>query len=351
MGEGRILHVVTDTDRRGAQSAAWDLHTVLESRGWDSRIVALAAGRAGGLEIQTLGPSALHPSTLRALRRAATRADLVIAHGSTTLPACALGLAGSTPFIYVNIGDPRAWLTTRARFLRTRWGLRRAAAVAAISPTAAEILRDWVGVPAVKIHVLPNFRDPETFRPLSAGEKRGARVELGLPPVGPLVLWLGSMSREKRPDLALDVAASQPAIHLALAGGGSLVAGLVPRAQAVGASMLGPITNPERLLGAADSLLVTSDTEGVPGVVIEAGLCGIPVASTDVGFISDVVVGGQTGRLSPPNNVEALAAAVTDCLANAGQWGQSARERCVQGFSTESVLPRWETLLNDVTRG
>ena len=128
------------------------MHLELAARGWVSDAVALEPGsseRGQPIEPLTQQPPGL--STLRALRRKAVHFDVVVAYGSTTLPASALALIGSTPFIYVNIGDPRAWQTTVSRRLRTRAFLTRASAVAAISPTAATILDEWVRVPRDRI--------------------------------------------------------------------------------------------------------------------------------------------------------------------------------------------------------
>lgn len=348
MTTGRVLHVVTDTDRRGAQSAALALHEQLLARGWSSRIAALAPGRVGGLEMSCLGAGGLHPTTLRALRREARGVDVVVAHGATTLPACAAALLGSTPFVYVNIGDPRAWLTSRSRLLRTRAALGRAAAVAAVSPQSARVLTDWVGVPGSKVRVLRNFRDPQRFRPRADDERRTARGAHGLPDDAPVVVWMGSLSREKRPDLAIDVARAMPGVTVVMAGGGPEAPRLTAPAREAGARMLGPIAEPERLLGAADALLLTSDTEGVPGVAIEAGLSGLPVASTRVGFVDDVVVDGETGRLAPAGDGPGLAEALRECLARAGDWGPAALAHCSTTFTPEVVVPAWEALLRDV---
>jgi glycosyltransferase involved in cell wall biosynthesis len=344
-----VLHIVTDTDRRGAQSAAAALHEELVERGWPSRIVALAPGTVGGLEIPALGMAARDPATLRALRRAARDADFVVAHGSSTLLACAVALVGITPFVYVNIGDPRAWLTSHSRLARTRIGLRRATAVAAISPQSAQVLIEWVGVPAAKVRVIRNFRDPSLFRPATPRERLEARSDLGLDPDSPLVVWMGSLTPEKRPDLALAVARALPGVQVVLAGGGPLADSLADQAQHSGARLIGPVSRPDRLLSAADVVMLTSDTEGVPGVLIEAGLCGKPTAATDVGFVKDVIQDRVTGVVVPAGDADALADGVRSCLENAEGWGLAALQHCLAHFTPEVVLPEWETLLREVT--
>ncbi|WP_282205185.1 glycosyltransferase [Kitasatospora fiedleri] len=227
MAEPRVLHVITDPRARGAQRLARDLHEELLRRGQHSALVALhphpdaAAGLPAGAPVPVLGPSRHHPATLRALRRAAAHADVVVAHGSSTLQACALGLfAARTPFVYVNIGDPRHWTADPLRRLRVGALLHRAAAVAAISPHAVELLRTRFRLPARRLRALPNARHADRFPPAAdRAERAAARAALGLPADAPLIAWIGALSPEKRPDLALAAHALLPGdVHLALAG-------------------------------------------------------------------------------------------------------------------------------------
>lgn len=198
----RILHLVTDPRRRGAQNLARDLHRELRRRGQASALRALAPhpdahpDAADTRATAVLGPGRLHPRTLAALRTAARTADLVVAHGSTTLPACALALAGTrTPFVYVSIGDPRHWTASPLRRLRTGTLLRRAAAVTALADEAREVLVERFRLPAARVRTIPNARAADRYPP-AAGEadRRAARQSLGLPPDGLLVAWLGSIS-------------------------------------------------------------------------------------------------------------------------------------------------------------
>ncbi len=59
-----ILQVVTDTDRRGAQVFATDLHAAFERAGRNVRTVALAPGATGGLDIPVLGTRRMGLATL-----------------------------------------------------------------------------------------------------------------------------------------------------------------------------------------------------------------------------------------------------------------------------------------------
>ncbi|GAA2094141.1 hypothetical protein GCM10009759_21400 [Kitasatospora saccharophila] len=353
MADPRVLHVITDPRARGAQRLALDLHRELARRGQSSVLAALHPHPDAdpGASVPVLGPSRHHPATLRALRALARDADVVVAHGSSTLQACALGLFGArTPFVYVNIGDPRHWTADPLRRLRVGAFLHRAAAVAAISPHAADVLRARFRLPARRLRTLPNARPADRFRPAAdpAG-KAAARAELGLPAEGPLIAWVGALSPEKRPDLALAAHALLPAdTHLALAGEGPLRATLAPGPRV---HPLGPLADPAPLYRAADVLLLTSDSEGVPGVLIEAALAGLPAVATDVGWVSDVVRPGEGGLLVPPGDPAALADALRTLLAaDRTPYAAAARARALAHFDLDTVTTGWQQLLREVAR-
>jgi len=348
----RVLHLITDPRRRGAQNLARDLHGELRRRGAPSELRSLQPHPdAHGIDdAPVLGPSRYHPATLRALRSTAARADVVIAHGSSTLQASALALLGSrTPFVYVNIGDPRHWTATTARRLRVGAFLHRAAAVSAISDGARDVLLERFRLPAARVRTIPNARPADRYPPAATAEDRcRARAALGLPADGPLVAWVGALAPEKRPDLALAAIRRLPGVHLALAGEGPLRADLEPAERT---HFLGRLADPAPLYRAADALLLTSDSEGVPGVLIEAALAGLPAVATDVGWVRDVVLDGATGALVPPGDPAALAAALDRLLtADRTAMAAAARAHALDRFDLARVTDHWQHLLADVAR-
>ncbi len=171
-----VLQVVTSTDPRGAEVFAMALGQALPPR---VRVttVALAPGASGGLALETLGPRRLGVKTLIALRRRMRLADVVVAHGSTTLPACALAVLGlPQPVVYRNIGDPLQWSSSRLRRLRTRVLLGRMRRVVALTTTTADVLTSRLGVRADRVRVVPNAVDGRRFTPAGPEERRAARV-------------------------------------------------------------------------------------------------------------------------------------------------------------------------------
>lgn len=353
-----VLHVIARAQRRGAEVAACALRdqlALVDARFRDGAVVALAAGKDGAtLDVPVLGPSPRAVGTLRALRRRAAGADVVVAHGSATLTACASALAGhaAPPFVYVSIGDPRYWASTRARRLRTRVALTRARAVVALAPAARQALMDWYAVPPGRIRVLPNARSSSRYRPASSAERLEARRSLGLPERADVVLALGALTPEKRPLQLVAAALDVPGTHVLLAGDGPLRPDLEALARRSGGrvTVAGAMADPRPALHAADVLALASASEGLPGVLVEAGLCGLPAAAPDVGWISDLVVDGTTGRLSRPGDDAALTDAIGRTLADRDRFGAALRERCLASYTEETVVPGWVDLLMSASR-
>ena len=348
-----VLHVLSSDQRRGAETFGYDLHAALRTRGVPSEICCLAPG--GGerrLPVTALGTSRFSLSGLRALRRRAAQAGVVVAHGSSTLLACGAGLvATGAPFVYLSIGDPRYWAGSRLRRMRATWLIQRAVAVVAISPTARGVLIRHYGLSPAKVHVIPNGRSTERFAPADRDSKIAARRALGLPLGGDVVAVVGALSAEKRVDVAIAAVAQQPDLVLAIAGEGRERPALetLARRSAPGrVHFLGATDGSAEVLAAADVLALSSDSEGVPGILIEAGLSGLPVVATDVGWVSDVVRPDVSGLLVPPAEPEQLGAALRKALDERNRLGRGGRELCLAEFDLATIAEKWQRLLATV---
>ncbi|MEV7023420.1 glycosyltransferase family 4 protein [Kitasatospora sp. NPDC093558] len=305
----------------------------------------------GARTATVLGPGRLRPSTLLALRSAARAADVVLAHGSDTLAACALALAGTRkPFVYVSVGHPRYWTGTALRRVRGSALLHRAAAVTTLTDEARTVLEEHFRLPDGKVRVIPNSRAAGSYPPAEGqDERRAARHALGLPADVLLVAWIGAIAPEKRLDLALDVLDRLPDVRLAVAGDGPLREVLARHPAAARAHFLGALPDPVPLYRAADAVLLTSDSEGVPGALIEAALAGVPAVATDVGWVREVVRDGATGALVAPGDPLALAEALAKVLAcNRAGLGAAAREHALAHFELGAVVDAWQRLVAEV---
>ena len=351
----RVLVLVTRNQRRGPESFAVVLANGLASRQMDVRLHSLAPAPSGvpHLDMAPLGRFPLSPTTLLRLRAQITRSDVVVACGSTTLPASVIAGTGvGRPIIYQNIGDPLFWAGTHGRRFRVRRMLRRVAAVAALSDGSARTLVRHFGVPQSRVRVIPNARSSAVYRPATEREKAAARADLGIPEGQPTVVMIAALSSEKRVDVAIEaVARVRKDVRLLVAGEGPQLRQLERHARDLApgrVTFLGSRGDIPHLLAAADAVLLTSSSEGLPGVLIEAGLSGLPVVSTDVGYVRDIVIDGETGLLVPPGDVDGLALAVEAALADRERLGAAARAHCTARFDLAEVTAAWSELIEDV---
>ena len=352
----RILHVITDRDRRGAQVYATDLSEGLTQLGHVSHVVALAPGRHGDLlPVDALGPGERSPTTLRHLRRRAADYDVVVAHGSSTLFACAIGLFGSrVPFVYRQIGDPLFWASSWSRRLRVAALVRRAAAVVTLSPGVETVFRTHYRLRADATCVIPNAVPGRAFAPARPGERAHSRASLGLPTEHTLVVYIGALAPEKGVDLVIEAVARTSA-HLAVVGSGPEAPRLRALADRVAPGRVhftGPLDQPAQALRAADLLVLASrGGESMPAVLIEGGLCGLACISTPIGAIPEVVIDGVSGLIVPAGQLEPLVDAVTtlvDDPERRAAFGEAARQHCQQMFTIEATAPAWHQLLDRV---
>jgi glycosyltransferase involved in cell wall biosynthesis len=345
----RVLQVIRSTARRGAEVFAVDLATALETRARDVQTVALTKGPAsGGLAVPALGSRSLGLSTLRALRRRIKETPVVISHGSRTLPACALAVSGTgRRFVYRSIGDVVSYAGTPARRARVTLALRRTSAVVALWPGAARLLAARYGVPAARIYTIPNGVSAERFPVVDAGRRSAARARLGLAGADQLALYLGALITEKNVAGAIEAAAGAPDLGLVIAGSGPERPRLESLAREVAPGQVhfvGAVGDPADVLAVADVVVLPSLTEGMPAVLIEAGLSGLPVVAADVGAVREVVLDGETGLVVPPGDHPALSRALKDALA-APELGHRARRHCLERFEIGVVAEAWDDLL------
>ncbi len=183
-----------------------------------------------------------------------------------------------------------------------------------------EILRKH-GVPAAKVHFLPNGLDVE-WANLSIDRGR-ARARLSLADAAPVVLFLARLVPSKRPRdfvrAAARVLRRRPA-NFVVAGDGFERAACEQLAREEGISdrvrFLGVVPHADipQLMAVADLFVSTSSLTNIALPTCEAMLCGVPVVAYDTGDTRTVVRDGATGAVIPDGDIEALAAAIARLL-------------------------------------
>jgi glycosyltransferase involved in cell wall biosynthesis len=347
----RVLHVIPTALGRGAQVFARALVDELGGIENGHSLVSLFDGENGVRVDRSLGlpgglaaASGLHPPAVIRLARVLRdlRPDLVLAHGGDAFKY--LALTTRAPIAYCVIGTWPIAARGSAQSLLWRALIRRAWVCAAVSDDVAADLHEVLAVAHERIVVIPNGRDAERYRPAPHARNADA-VSL---------LFVGAFTEGKRPDRFVDLVRRLRQeglpISATMVGDGPLRRALEADATAAGIELAGFQAEVVPFLQGADVFVFPSapDGEGMPGVLIEAGLCGLPVVASRVAGASTVVEDGRTGSLVRVDDADALARAAAGLVrdpARRRSMGQAADERCRANFALPVVAERWDALL------
>lgn len=348
-----VLQVITDDDRRGAQVFATQLHAALVDLEFDVLTVALAPGRHGGLGVPLAGPTRRSPRTILGLRRLARGRQVVVAHGSTTLFMCAAAFPRRR-FVYRQISDSTFWASSRAKRLRVRVALKMSRHVVALWDGAAQALTH-LGVGADKVTVIPNAVPAFDWEPQGGAMRTSWRAQLGVAETDVVFTYVGSLVSEKGVDQAIRAAASVRDCHLVVVGDGPIATQLSALAEAEIPGrhhFLGQVSTPRDALGGSDVFVFpTRGGDSMPAAVIEASLAGLPVVATRDQAIPEIVLDGQTGILTEPNNTLDLASAMQFYASNPARRrgdGERGRAHCLTRFDMAVVAVQWARVVASV---
>lgn len=373
MSQLSIAHVLSSFQLGGQEHVALDLARQQRSAGHRVLAVSLAATpdgplsgefRAAGVHTETVGkrgPS-VDPSLPMRLAHAlgGHRIELVHTHNPHALiygaPAAAVIRAATVHTKHgINPdGERRQWLRRTAS--------RLVDAYVAVTPSLAQIALEREECPASRLHVIRNGIDVQRFGASRAARER-TRGSLGIPPDAWVVGSVGRLAPEKNQGLLLDAIAPMldPRRHLVLVGDGPERESLAAKAAASWRSdfvhFTGARDDVQDLLAAFDVFALTSHSEGLPLVVLEAMACELPVVSTRVGGVPDVVDDGVTGYLVEPGDNTALTqrlAWLSTRPPHAQHVAACAREMVVRDHSLEGMARDYEALYRRVlaqTRG
>jgi glycosyltransferase involved in cell wall biosynthesis len=355
-GPPRSLHVITSNARRGAETFAVELVLALEALGLEARVVALTASENEQAHpAPHLGRSARSLDTLRALRWEASQVDVVVAHGSATLGACALSLVGTrTRLINRLIGELGYWVRPGRHRIAVQGLLRRPQRHVVLGERAADELARDFRVPRDRIDVIANAVPSGAFRRAEPRDREQARRRLGVGARGACLAYVGALSVEKDVGTALAAMSLVDDAHLVIAGDGPLRHSLEAQATELApgkVSFLGVTENPAEVYAAADLLLLPSRTEGMPGVIIEAGLVGTPTLASAVGVIPEMIDDGVTGFVTSPGDPGLLAARIREALTVAAAVGSTAADVFRERYTMQQVAPLWAQTLERAWSG
>ena len=216
----------------------------------------------------------------------------------------------------------RAWYQRTYRFIARSTRVK----LTGNSRRSNDDYAEWLGLEPDRIACIPNALDETLFPKATESAAAQTRCDLKLAENTKVILGVFRLSDEKNPSCFLRtverVAREIPDLRALLVGMGPLAEPIAKEAESRGLSdivaMLGRREDVNTLMSIADVLLLTSNHEGLPNVVLEAQLMGLPVVATDVGGTSAALEPGRSGYICPPADVEALGAACIAILKDRG---------------------------------
>lgn len=296
--------------------------------------------RSLGVPIYSLGPDGGVPAKLQRLRRLVRRINPEVIHSysSWTNPAACWG---ASAVCALAVGSIRADYSYERRRLGALLG------AASCYWPAHQIFNSFAAAEQARCS-----RDP--FKPRNIHVVRnGLRLEsfpvMPLPSaVKPVILGIGSLYPVKQWDRVLRAArhlkVSGIDYALRIAGDGPLRDWLKQQTAALDVGdrveFLGHRPNVLELLAGADLLVLGSDSEGCPNVVMEAMACGRAVIATKVGDVPALVEAGVTGLLVDKSDTRGLADSMAMLVTDRGlcrRMGEAGRIKAEKDFSCERL--------------
>jgi glycosyltransferase involved in cell wall biosynthesis len=183
-----------------------------------------------------------------------------------------------------------------------------------------------------------------------------ARKTLGLDPMKIYLVYVGRLTQIKRLDRLIDLGrslkVSHPTAHLIIAGAGELLEELTAQSQSesLPITFLGWRNDIDMILSASDIAVLCSDNEGIPLTLIQASQAGLPIVTTNVGSVSDIVLDGVTGLLTEVS-ANGLIQGVSKLLddPNLRDWlGESGQKRAKEFFSSQAMVKHHERLYSQI---
>lgn len=232
----------------------------------------------------------------------------------------------------------------------TRWLYNKATRFIA---TTGEKLREQMireaHVDPARVVSVPTGIDLSRYRP---GDKAARRTELQLPRDVAIVGIVATLRSWKGHRYLLEALAPLGDTRLVIVGDGPQRAALEAQVDSLNLRsrvvFTGNLKDVAPWLQAFDLFALPSyANEGVPQALMQAMACGLPVISTPVGSIAEIVADGETGLLVTPEDAVTLRAAIESLLADPElrrRLGGAARARAEARFSDELMVTRMEAV-------
>lgn len=363
-GMERIVVVLT----RELRARGWDVRTVFPAAANSDALVGWAQSQGVDVEVSDAVPELLGDHSLGKMRafRAFVRdakPDVVNIHypgGHMAIKdIVAARTASRRHRLVATIHHPVYWSESGNRKKQmTRAAALLCAAVTVPAHSVKRIMQE-AGVPATKVHVIPNGVAPPGVR----SSRDEARARMGIATSAFMIASLCRLEEGKGVDDLISAIAAMPTgddgPRLVVGGDGSMRERLAAFARdrlADRGSLLGRVPEGQPiadLFAAADVFALPSHRESFGLVIVEAALHGIPGVGAINGGTEDVIRDGDTGFLVHPGDIDALARALQtlrDDPVLRRRMGEAARRRAETEFTVGRMIDRYASVLHPATR-
>ena len=351
-----VTFCITELDVGGAEKALVRIAIGLLKKGWCVRVISLRdAGELAkpltnaGIDVVALGCGSF--ADVRTYFRLVAELknhtpDILVCflHQANIYGRLAARRLGLPSVSGIRVAD-RRWSVVWPERLTRRCATQYVAVGLATGRVHSQLCR----IPPDRMISIPNGVDipPETCQTADASAKHG-------------LLFVGRLTAQKAPLNLLEAFAMLPTelrqkTRLTFAGDGELRHQLDARIAELGLSeaveVLGQCSNVNELMRKATLLVLPSLWEGMPNVVLEAMAAKLPVVATAVDGTTDLICDGKNGWLVPAGDPSALSAAIAEALTSPAlrrTFAESAQTTVIKGFSWESVIARYERLLDSM---
>lgn len=354
----KILHLISSGGMYGAEAVILNLCGVLAAGGEHQSVLGVFANSAqpnvslheaaqqGGIESHLIPcrgqfDAGVSPAIRDLVRQ--TQADIIHAHGYKADVYARLALHSTGGPL---VSTCHTWYDNdffvRVYGALDRWVLRSFAAVVAVSDEVRDRLL-LAGVQPQRVHIIRNGIDLRPFA--QAAIQRQQRQDIGN---SFRIGLVGRLAPEKGIDIFLraasEVLSEFPDTQFVVVGEGPDRAALEQLRATLGlddkVSLPGQRGDMPDFYASIDLMVSASRQEGLPIALLEGMASGLPVVVTAVGQVPEVIDNDSVGRIVPPGDASALAAAIKDLLRDAAlrrRIGAAGRDRIAAEFSADRM--------------
>lgn len=265
------------------------------------------------------------------------------------------GLFGSLPVLFTEHGRHFPDVPSRKRSLVNRLLLRRQDRLVGCGESVRQALINNEGLPEHRVEVVYNGVDLDALATSDPDARTRIRQEFGIADDDFLAVQVARLHELKDHQTALraiDLARrTAPNLKLLVVGDGEerldIERTIADRNLSSNVILAGTRNDVSSLLAASDAFLLSSISEGIPLTIIEAMAAGLPVVSTRVGGIPEMIRHEESGFLTSPGNEQELAEAlirlVNDRMLRQ-QMADTGRVEAYRRFSLQSMLDGYDSI-------